>query len=198
MFQTLLITRVSMLLTVLFCGVIAHGQILGPSVAEVKYSYTTTFQAPEEHEEGSIDGLALMHSSHIFGIFASPTMISRYVGRNAVTGGVGGPRKQMKIKIISSEVNDGVITIKYSNSGKMILNAKAADRILAKGLLELPLPTNPYEIYDEKCTDEHYSSFGDFWYFYDPFRKGCEYLSKTPKATMVRLKITPADYKKMD
>lgn len=196
--QSLLITRLSMLLTVLFCAEFGHAQILGPSVTEVKFSYSTTFQAPEDHEEGSDEDLAIMHSSHIFGIFASPTMISRYIGRNTLTGGIGGPRMQMKIRILSSEVVDGIITIKYSNSGKMILNEKAAAKILAKGSLELPLPTNPYEIYDEKCTDEHYSAFGDFWYFYDPFRKGCEYLSRSPMATMVSLKITPAEYKKMD
>lgn len=198
MFRSLVFTRVSTILTVLLCGVLADAQILGPSVAEVKYSYTTTFEAPEDHEEGSDEDLAIMHASHIFGIFATPTMISRYVGRNAVTGGVGGPRKQMKIKILSSEIEEGVITIKYSNSGKMILNAKAADKILEKGSIELPLPTNPYDIYDKKCTDEHYNSFGDFWYFYDPFRKGCEYLGKDPKATKVSLKITPAEYKKME
>ncbi len=193
-----IITRLSMLLTVLFCSLIANSQILGPSVTEVKFSYTATFQAPVENEEGSDEALAMMHSQHIFGIFASPTMIAKYIGNDAITGGLGGPRSQMKIKIISSEEADGTITITYSNSGKMILNEKAAKKILAKGSLELPMPTNPYEIYDEKCTDEHYNSFGDFWYFYDPFRKGCEYLSKSPKATLVSLKIVPAEYKKMD
>lgn len=198
MIRSLLITRLSMLLTLFLVGVTAHGQILGPSVTEVKYSYTTTFQAPENNEEGSDEELAMLHASHIFGIFASPTMISKYVGKNAVTGGLGGPRKQMKIRILSSEVAAGVITIKYSNSGKMILNEKAAHKIIAKGSLDLPMPTNPYEIYNEKCTDEHYTSFGDFWYFYDPFRKGCEYLSKDPMATLVNIKISPAEYKKMD
>lgn len=198
MIRSLVITRLFTLLTVILGASVAQSQILGPSVTEVKYSYSTTFQAPDDHQEGSDEELAVMHASHIFGIFASPTMISRYVSRNAVTGGVGGPRKQMKIRILSTKTENGIITIKYSNSGKMILNEKAASKVLAKGSIGLPLPTNPYEIYDPKCTDEHYNSFGDFWYFYDPFRAGCEQLSRTPMATLVDIKITPAEYKKME
>ncbi|MEQ1723158.1 MAG: hypothetical protein ABL930_08265 [Pseudobdellovibrio sp.] len=193
-----LFTRLSIVLTLLFAGLGLNAQVLGPSVTEVKFSYTATFQAPEDNDLQDDEALANFHASHIFGIFTSPTIISKLVGVNAVTGGVGGPRTQMKIKILSSDVADGLVTIKYSNSGKMVLNSKAAKKLIAKGTLNLPLPTNPYEIYDEKCTDEHYNSFGDFWYFYDPFRKGCEYLSKEPMATKVEIKITENEYKKLD
>jgi hypothetical protein len=193
-----LFTRLSIILTLLFAGLSLNAQILGPSVTEVKFSYTTTFQAPEDNDLGDDVALANFHASHIFGIFTSPTIISKLIGPNAVTGGVGAPRTQMKIKILSSEVEDGLVTIRYSNSGKMILNEKAAKKLIAKGTLNLPLPTNPYEIYNEKCTDEHYNSFGDFWYFYDPFRRGCEYLSKEPMATKVEIKITENEYKKLD
>jgi hypothetical protein len=191
-------TRLSIVLTMLFAGLSLNAQILGPSVTEVKYSYTTTFQAPEDNDLGDDEALANFHASHIFGIFTSPTIISKLIGPNSVTGGVGAPRTQMKIKILSSEVADGLVTIKYSNSGKMILNEKAAKKLIAKGTLNLPLPTNPYEIYNEKCTDQHYNSFGDFWYFYDPFRTGCEYLSQEPMATKVEIKITENEYKKLD
>lgn len=193
-----LFTRLSIVLTFLLSVVSVNAQIMGPSVTEVKYSYTTTFQVPEDNDLQDDEALANFHASHIFGIFASPTMIHKLVGANAVTGGVGGPRTQMKLKILSSTVEDGIVTIKYSNSGKMILNEKAAKKLIAKGSLDLPLPTNPYEIYDEKCTDEHYNSFGDFWYFYDPFRQGCTYLSKEPMATKVNIKIVENEVKKMD
>lgn len=198
MIRSLLITGLSTFFTIIGLSTTAQGQIIGPSVTEVKFSYTTTFQAPEDNEQGSDEALADLHASHIFGIFSSPTMISKFIGADAVTGGLGGPRSQMKIKILSSETSDGVITIKYSNSGKMILNKNAAKKILAKGSINLPLPTNPYEIYDAKCTDKHYNSFGDYWYFYDPFRAGCDYLSRAPMATKVNIKIVPSEYKKMD
>jgi hypothetical protein len=191
-------TRLSIILTLLLVVLNLNAQILGPSVTEVKFSYTTTFQVPENNNLQDDEALANFHASHIFGIFTSPTMISKLVGPHSVTGGVGGPRTQMKIKILSSEVEDGLVKIKYSNSGKMVLNSKAAKKLIAKGSLDLPLPTNPYEIYDEKCTDKHYNSFGDFWYFYDPFRKGCEYLGKEPMATKVNIKILENEYKKLD
>lgn len=188
----------SIVLTLLLSVLSAQAQIMGPSVTEVKYSYTTTFQVPEDNDLQDDEALANFHASHMFGIFTSPTMISKYIGRDALTGGLGGPRTQTKIKILSSEVENGLVTIKYSNSGKMILNEKAAKKIIAKGTLELPMPTNPYEIYDEKCTDEHYTSFGDYWYFYDPFRQGCTYLSKAPMATQVSLKVVENEVKKLD
>jgi|GEM_PF-1178876 len=198
MIQALFTIRLTIFFTFIIAPFLIQAQVLGPSVTEVNFSYTTIFQAPEENEQGSSVALAEFHASHIFGIFASPSMISKYISRNAVTGGLGGPRTQMKIKILSSEVANGLITIKYSNAGKMLLNKIAAKKLLASGALVLPLPTNPYEIYNTKCTDEHYNGFGDFWYFYDPFRKGCDYLSKEPMATAVNLKITTAEYKKIE
>lgn len=197
MIRSLIITRLSMIFTLLLVSIGAQAQILAPSAAEVKFSYTTSFQAPEDNEEGSDEALAELHASHIFGIFASPTMIEKYIGTDAVTGGLGGPRTQMKIKILSSKTADGLITVKYSNSGKMILNKAAAKKILTKGSLVLPMPANPYEIYDKNCTDEHYTEFGDFWYFYDPFRSGCEHLSRSPMAVNVDIKITASEYKKL-
>lgn len=198
MVQPLVIIRLSMIFTLLMASIAAQAQIIGPSVTEVKFSYTASFQAPEENEQGSDEALAEFHASHIFGILASPTVIRKLVGAGATTSGVGAPRTQMKIKIHSSETVDGVITIKYSISGKMILNTLAAKKILTKGSIDLPMPANPYEIYNADCTDAHYDGFGDFWYFYDPFRKGCEYLSKEPMAAKVNIKIAPSEYKKMD
>lgn len=193
-----LITRLLTIFTLFLISFETKAQILSPSATEVKFSYTATFQAPEDNEYGSDEDLANFHASHIFGLFASPTMISKYISRNSHTGGLGGPRTQMNIRILSSKTDNGTVTVRYSNSGKMILNNKAAEKILAAGSISLPMPTNPYEIYDEKCTDAHYTSFGDYWYFYDVFRRGCEHLSRAPLATHVNIKITPTTYKKLE
>lgn len=192
------ITKLTMLLTLLLMSFSVKAQIMGPSVTEVKFSYSTTFQIPADADEDDDETRANFHASHMFGIFASPTMISKFVGADAVVGGLGGPRTQMKIRILSSKTEDGITTISYSNSGKMILHKKAAAKMLRTGTLVLPLPTNPYEIYEKKCTDDHYQEFGDYWYFYDPYRKGCEHLSRAPMATLVNIKIVEAEYKKMD
>lgn len=201
--QTLFITRLSMIFTLFMVATVSFSyttwaQIIAPSAAEVKFSYKTTFQVPINHGLSTEKALAEFHASHIFGIFASPAIISKYIGPNAITSGIGGPRVQMRVKILSKNVSENIITIKYANSGKMILNKTTAKKIISKGVLELPLPTNPYEIYDEKCTDKHYSSFDDYWYFYDPFREGCENLIEKPLATKVQIKITPSEYKKID
>lgn len=191
-------TKMFSILSVFFSASLAHSQIMGPSVTEVKYSYTATFEQADDADEDDDITRAEFHASHMFGIFHSPTLISKYVGPRSVIGGVGAPRSQMRVRVLSSTSVDGVTTIKYSNSGKMILHKKAAEKILKTGILTLPLPTNPYEIYDAKCTDEYYQEFGDYWYFYDPYRRGCTHLSKEPLATMVNLKITPAEYKKIE
>ena len=191
-------TKMFIGLSVLIYAGLAKAQIIGPSVSEVKFSYTATFQQAEDADQDDDLTRAQFHASHIFGIFHSPTMVSKYVGPSAVIGGVGAPRSQMRIRVLSSKTEDGVTTIRYSNSGKMILHKKAAAKALKDGVLTLPMPANPYEIYDAKCTDEYYQDFGDYWYFYDPFRRGCSYLSKEPMATMVDLKITRTEYKKLE
>lgn len=193
------LTRLTTLFTLglsLLCGTFAQAQIIGPSVQEVKFQYSTTFEIPVKAEEETDEDRAAMHASHLFGLFHSPLMVSKF-GITEGVGGIGAPRTQMKIRILKSEVDGDIIRIKYSNSGKMILHKKAAQKLIQASEIVVPMPTNPYEIYDEKCTDEHYNSFGDYWYFYDPFKIGCNYLSKAPLATEVHISIKPSEYKKI-
>jgi len=193
------LTKLTTLLTLgltLLCGALAQAQIIGPSVQEVKFQYTTTFEAPLKAEESADEDRAAMHASHLFGLFHSPHMVSKF-GITEGVGGIGAPRSQMKIRILSSEIEGDIVRIKYANSGKMILHKKAAQKLIEATEIVVPMPTNPYEIYDEKCTDEHYNSFGDYWYFYDIFKKGCNYLTKALLATEVHIAIKPSEYKKM-
>jgi len=78
------------------------------------------------------------------------------------------------------------------------LHRQVAVQLLKSGHFEIPLPADLTTIYNIKCTDPYYPSEGDYWYFYDPFRKGCEYLSQAPFANVVSLKIAPATKRKMD
>lgn len=61
-----------------------------------------------------------------------------------------------------------------------------------EGKLEIILPRNPKTVFtkaEEKsepanaCTDDHYDSLGDFWYFWDPRKEGCglTYNEESPK-----------------
>lgn len=191
-------TRMFMTLTVALIASQALAQTLGPSTTEVKYSYRTSFQVPADNDLQDAEDLASFHASHIFGIFASKTLIKNLIGSNSVVGGIGAPRSQMRIRILSESTDGRTTTITYSNTGKMILHKSAARRLLAHGSLTLPLPANPYEIYDKRCTDKHYDSISDYWYFYDPYRRGCDYLSRTPKANPVEIRLSEINYKKLD
>ncbi|OFZ30231.1 MAG: hypothetical protein A2622_10345 [Bdellovibrionales bacterium RIFCSPHIGHO2_01_FULL_40_29] len=175
-----------------------QAQIISPQATEVKFSYQATFEAPLDADEESYDELMHLHASHIFGIFHSPELVTKFKIDPELSEGIGAPRSQMKFKLLASEISGQNFRITYKNSGKMILHNKVAKRLLKTGSLDLPLPVNPYEIYDPACTDEYYSGFSDYWYFYNPFRKGCEYLSAPPKAANVRIAITATEYKKMD
>jgi hypothetical protein len=53
------------------------------------------------------------------------------------------------------------------------------------------LPADLTTIYDKKCTDPHYDSFGDFWYFWDPLTdSNCRYLSKSPQSNTISIAIS--------
>lgn len=80
--------------------------------------------------------------------------------------------------------------IGYTYNGTVVLEngPKATyDVILAK---------NPAKIYEASfvgdvspCTDEHYQSEGDFWYFWSPYNEGCK-LKKDVDFTVVKAKVT--------
>lgn len=193
------ITRLITFLTLfsgLFVGLNLQAQILAPSAQEVKYSYTTSFEIPNTATEETDEEKASLHASHLFGLFHSSALVKKFAIPSFI-GGIGGPRSQMKIKILSSEVRGKKTLIKYSNSGKMLLHRLAAQSLIASGTFVLPMPTNPYEIFDQNCTDEHYNTFTDYWYFYDVFKKGCTHLAKSPYATPVSISIRASEYKKL-
>jgi hypothetical protein len=61
---------------------------------------------------------------------------------------------------------------------------------------EIMLATNPAKIYAASfvgdvspCTDAHYQSEGDFWYFWNPYNPGCK-LKKGVDFTILKAKIT--------
>jgi hypothetical protein len=176
----------------------ANAQIFGPSVTEIQFSYTTTFVTSRIPAERAQD-IAQFHASHMFGIFQSPELISQFGLRPQMAGGIGAPRMPMGIRILSTHrIGSGKTQIQYYNQGKIILHKIVAARLLTLGRLDIPLPSDPDEIYHKKCTDDHYFTFGDYWYFYDPFRPGCEKLGQAPLAISTTMKISLATKRKMD
>lgn len=178
-------------------GVGARAQIIAPSAKELSYSFQSVVVATEDTGY-SAQELAEFQASYIFGIFSSAEQVEKYGLDPQLVGGLGAPKREMNIRILSEKSIDGKIEIKYSSSGTFIVHNKVANQLLRKGLIQVPFPQEPFEIFDKKCTDSHYDSFDDFWYFYNPFRKGCEYLSKAPYAYTAEIKIKPGSQVKRE
>lgn len=172
----------------------ASAQILSPHAAEVNFSYEAIVEVPLDETFTSSIEAAQFQAQHMFGIFSSPTLIQRMGINSNYVHGIGGPKSQSEILILSEELfeknQQSMIRIEYKNSGQMILHKKAAEKVLTSGSFTVPLPTNPFKIYRKKCTDSHYDTFGDYWYFYDPYREGCERLSTEPYAQEVSIAVS--------
>ena len=87
------------------------------------------------------------------------------------------PKEDHKITNVKiAEKSAGVYDITYDYDGTIVLEKGPRKH------LDFVLPINPDKIYEagfvgrvNKCTDEHYQSEGDFWYFWSPAPtyKGC-------------------------
>ena len=102
-----------------------------------------------------------------------------------------------EVKIISK--NGNTYNISYQYKGTIVLE------VGAKETYDIILAVNPKKIYAASfvgkvspCTDEHYQSEGDFWYFWNPYNEGCKLKLgkdfKIAKANVVRFKNTTLSY----
>lgn len=163
----------------------AFAGVLSPSSQEVRFNYTAEFQTSQA---GRAVDLADSHAQHIFGYFQSPTVTSHF-GIDSSTIGIGAPKMPLSYEILSDKRSKGLRTISYKVTGVMLLNRLAAVQLINDKQWTIQLPYDLDNFYVEKCTDEHYNTIGDFWYFYDPFRKGCESLRTEPMAREVVMKV---------
>ena len=176
----------SLLLLIFFTALSSHAAIFSPQGVEVKFSYTTSFQT-SEIDSDPIE-LAGRHMQHLFGFLHSPALVEGYK-INSETPGIGAPRLPVILQITQDQKKSGARKITYKTSGTLLLHKKVAAEILPVGAWEITMPANLDKFYDENCTDEHYNSIDDFWYFYDPFLEDCEYLAEAPLANKVVVKV---------
>ena len=92
------------------------------------------------------------------------------------------------VQIISKKGN--VFSISYNYKGTIVLENGP------KKTYDIVVPVNPAKIYQASfvgdvspCTDEHYQSEGDFWYFWSPYNEGCK-LKKNKDYAIVTANIT--------
>lgn len=87
------------------------------------------------------------------------------------------PKENHKItavRITRHAEKESTFTIRYQYRGTVVLEKGPRSKY------DVLLPINPDTIYEASmvgdnnpCTDEHYQSEGDFWYFWSPEREGC-------------------------
>lgn len=176
-----------MILCSLLFSVQVFAGVLSPSSQEVRFSYQAEFQTSQA---GDAVNLSDTHAQHLFGYFQSPTVTAQF-GIDTETLGVAAPKMPLMYQILSDRRSKGLRTISYKVSGLLLVNKIAAAELIQQKTWPVSLPYDLDNFYAEKCTDEHYTSVGDFWYFYDPFRKGCDFLREQPVAREVVIKISP-------
>jgi hypothetical protein len=179
-------------------GVFTEAQIISPSGQEVLFAYSAEMIANRK-ENLTAEEHIQFQASHMFGIFHSPKTLRRFGLSPDQVDGIGAPQSKMKIKVIAIQsLSSQKMKITYQAQGRMILHKKVAAKLLPLGAVTLPLPLDPYEIYDERCTNKEYSSIDDFWYFYDPFRRGCEKLARAPLAEAVEVQLKAIPTRKLE
>ncbi len=85
------------------------------------------------------------------------------------------------LAIAKKEGVKGIYTVEYTYEGTIVVQVPKGG---LSATYPIVLPTNPGKVYEASavkvgddlaypCTDEHYQSEGDFWYFWDPTKTGC-------------------------
>ncbi|MEW5950730.1 MAG: hypothetical protein GX447_04770 [Elusimicrobia bacterium] len=96
----------------------------------------------------------------------------------------GIPSGDYKVTVLSAEKvpNENYAKINYSYDDIAVFSAKIFPSS-GEVKINFVLPKDPLTIYSKgfpspssrknRCTDEHYNSEGDFWYFWNPYQDGC-------------------------
>jgi hypothetical protein len=177
----------------------ARAQILSPTSTEILFSYETDFEAaPDSFFSISAEELALNHANYLFGVMASIELANSFGIDSTLVQGLGAPRADMQIQVVSAEMKSGKLILKYKNQGRMLVHNQVAEKILKDRSWSLPLPVDENRAYIVHCTDHRYFSMGDYWYFWNPYRLGCESLLKAPLVKFVSINISPVRQKKFD
>ena len=191
-----MLSQIFRIACVVLFGSLSAAQVLSPSGYEVAYVYQAEFV---DLNNDKPEALARHHGSHMFGIFHSPKLVAHYGLNPNRLEGIGAPRSDIEVRVLGTQkLNNGRILIRYAQRGKLLLQKNIAAMALKKGQFDLILPYDMTQIYNRKCTDTEWPGPEDYWYYYDPFRKGCEYLANPPYANPVTMKITPAVQRQLD
>ncbi len=161
-----------------FFPALAGALVISPSSKEVNFSYTAEFVTGQIESAGD---LAAEHAKHLFGYMQNREQAKIWDLNHRILG-IGAPAWKPEFTILSDLRSRGLRTIQYKADGRLLLIRSVAATLLAGGKWTVELPYELDNFYDRHCADKDYSEKETFWYFYDPFRKGCEFLRKEPLA----------------
>jgi hypothetical protein len=128
--------------------------------------------------KAEFDELINLQIRHLMGILQAESFVNDFG-----YPGVLGENHLFKMTKIT-EIENQLYEVEYAYKSKMVLHK---DAFKNKKIRTLPLilPLNPTSIYANSmdgdynpCTDEHYQSEGDFWYFWDPSKEGCDLINR--------------------
>lgn len=167
---------------------ISQAAVISPSSIEVRVSYTSEFQT--KRTEPAAD-LILDHARYLFGYMQNPA-IGLSFGLPKIVQGIGAPRWAPHFSVLEDSRAGAVRTIRYQLDGLLLMHKQAAEALLPRGEWEISLPYQIDNFYSEKCVAPDEAEPSAFWYFYEPFRRGCEDLRREPLARSVTLRLSPA------
>lgn len=145
------------------------------SSADIAFNQKATLKDLQKSGKIQASVLELLDAQiqHLMGTFQSQSFLDEFG-----YPGVLGETYTIDFKEFT-KLKDGRALVKYSFHGKVVFHS---DSFQGKKSISIPLklPKAPDQIYAlglkgevNKCTDEHYNSEGDFWYFWDPDMRGC-------------------------
>jgi len=126
------------------------------------------------YQREQISELVDLQLQHMYGAF---TMHPGFVDNPGIPSG------DYKVSLTGAEkAAGGYAKISYSYDDIVVFSAKLF-RGSGATRINFVLPRDPVEIYSKgfpapgsrknRCTDDHYNSEGDFWYFWNPYQDGC-------------------------
>lgn len=139
-----------------------------------KYTGPVSRILDNDYLRGKISELVDLQLQHMYGAF---TMHPGFVDNPGIPSG------DYKVELLSAEKvpNEPYAKITYSYDDIVVFSSKIFRGGTAR--ISFALPKDPVTVYSKgfpsansrvnRCTDSHYNSEGDFWYFWNPYQDGC-------------------------
>jgi hypothetical protein len=164
---------------------VAHAVVNSPTSVEIGFSYETEF---ETNAKGTVSDLMLSHAKFIYGYLQNESQVQAF-GLTEGIEGVGAPLWPPKLNVLSQTSVRGKTIVSYRAEGKILLNKRVASALVQKGHWSITMPYDLDHFFIKKCGSWDNKTPEDFWYSYDPYKKGCEALRRPPLAKQVTLVI---------